>query len=322
MAKRAATSRRPPVADAEVPVVGMREPCPCGSGKRYKVCHGKQAHRAATAATAAPVRPFAGLPGEVDWVALREIVSAATTPLRLADGPSDRPATLVSLLPMGVPALTRSDGTIWLAAQTLSSTSGDPSRDMAYALELALEADPAVGRTIEPQTVPDGARLQDVVDLSAPLEVEVHDSFDYWIGEGADSDPAVAASLERANEAVVPTARVAGVDGAYWCRLADRDQVRWVMPYDEEPLLDALARLHARAEDSVGDGTRLLGTFRAHGLLIPVWDLVPGTTAEEVAAPAAAFAERLHLALAETGPLTAAERGARAGLTNRQVTVR
>ena len=27
----------------EVPVVGRNEPCPCGSGKKYKQCHGKLA---------------------------------------------------------------------------------------------------------------------------------------------------------------------------------------------------------------------------------------------------------------------------------------
>ena len=30
-------------AKAEVPVVGRNEPCPCGSGKKYKHCHGKLA---------------------------------------------------------------------------------------------------------------------------------------------------------------------------------------------------------------------------------------------------------------------------------------
>ncbi len=94
------------------------------------------------------------------------------------------------------------------------------------------------------------------------------------------------------------------------------------MPYDEEPLLDALARLHARGEDGVGPGTRLLGTFRALGRLVPVWDLVPGTSAAEVEEPAAALASRLAAAVAVPDPLSADERRARSGLTNRQVTIR
>ncbi len=95
-----------------------------------------------------------------------------------------------------------------------------------------------------------------------------------------------------------------------------------MLPHDEEPLLDALARLHARGTDGLGEGTRLIGTFRADGLLVPVWDLAPGTEADEIEAPAAALADRLAAALAEAGPLTEPERRARAGLTNRQVTLR
>jgi hypothetical protein len=112
------------------------------------------------------------------------------------------------------------------------------------------------------------------------------------------------------------------VHACYWCRIGDRDQVRWVMPYDEEPLLDALARLHARGEDGLGRGTRLLGTFRALGRLVPVWDLVPGTSVEEVEEPASALASRLTAALGTTDPLNAEERRARSGLANRQVTIR
>jgi hypothetical protein len=47
-----------------------------------------------------------------------------------------------------------------------------------------------------------------------------------------------------------------------------------------------------------------------------------GTGADEVEDPAAAFAVRLATALEETGDLTEPERRARAGLTNRQVTLR
>ena len=72
----------------------------------------------------------------------------------------------------------------------------------------------------------------------------------------------------------------------------------------------------------MGEGTRLIGTFRANGLLVPVWDLVPGTEAEELEGPATEFAARLTDALAETGDLSEPERRARAGLANRQVTLR
>jgi hypothetical protein len=62
--------------------------------------------------------------------------------------------------------------------------------------------------------------------------------------------------------------------------------------------------------------------FRAQGLVCPVWDLPLGMGAEATEEPAARFGERLAEALAQTSPLTDAERRARAGLTTRQVTLR
>src|SRR5918992_4360817 len=79
-------------AEGDVPVVGAREPCPCGSGRRYKACHGRAA---AHAVTELVHRPFEGLAGECDWVALRELVPAATVELTLKGG-----------LPEGVPSVT------------------------------------------------------------------------------------------------------------------------------------------------------------------------------------------------------------------------
>ena len=62
--------------------------------------------------------------------------------------------------------------------------------------------------------------------------------------------------------------------------------------------------------------------FRAYGLLAPVWDLEPGTGAAVLEEPAAAFAAALAEALDDDSPLSGDERAARAGLANRQVTLR
>ena len=67
--------------------------------------------------------------------------------------------------------------------------------------------------------------------------------FDFWV-EGVELDSEVQASLERANSVVIPTAKVDGVEAAYWCRMPERNHLRWVLPYDEDLLLDAMARLH------------------------------------------------------------------------------
>ena len=305
--------------DGPVPVVGMREPCPCGSGRRYKACHGRNASHSGQALVR---RPFAGLANETDWVALREIVPSATAPLTLrpeyAAPLEGRTVTLATVLPLAWPALVRTDGAVYLGLQTTTS-GGDASRDIADALLRAVASEP--GSPVPPGRAGDGPRLQDVL-VDEPLETTVHSGFDFWLDGTGDPSADVQASLERANSSVVPTSRLTGVEAAYWCRIGTKEHLRWVMPYDEEPLLDALARLHARGEDGLGDATRLIGTFRAHGLLVPVWDLAPGTEATEVEEPAGAFATRLTATLAETGELTEPERRARAGLTNRQVTLR
>jgi len=230
-----------------------------------------------------------------------------------------------TVLPLAWPAMVRTDGSIYLGLQSVTYSS-DASRDLATALSQALVAAPGSAITeIEP--LPHAPRLQDLLD-DAPLDVMVHDGFEFWGHEMPDPDGELAASLERASEAVVPTVRLGSVDAAYWCRIGNRTHLRWVMPDDEEPLLDALARLHAARELGLGDGTKYVGAFRAHGLVVPVWDLAPDAGRPGVAAaasveePAAAFRRRLDEALATDAPLTGAERRSRAGLLSRQVTLR
>jgi len=322
MARRSAPARRRPVVDdADVPVVGGREPCPCGSGKRYKACHGLKAR---VAATAAPARPFEGLAGEADWVALREVVPAATAPLVLAgevaERAGDADVRLATVLPLAWPALKRADGSVLVGLQVTSS-SADASRDLAAALLAALDAQPGTPVVLQGLPGP-GPRLQDVLDPATPLDVTVHEGFEFWIEGAQEITPEVRASMERANGAVVPTERLEGVPGAYWCRIGDREHLRWVRTEDEEALLDALARLHARGASGLGEDTRYVGSFRAHGRLVPVWDLPFGMGAAALAAPVAAFEAALAEALADCAPLTSEERRARAGVVSRQVTLR
>jgi hypothetical protein len=301
------------VGDTVGQAVGPRQPCPCGSGRRYKNCHGG-------ADDAAPFvsRTFEGLPGECDWVALREFVPAASAPLRLAD--TDRAVRVCSLLPMTWPALVRDDGSVWLGLQ-VPHDSGDASRDLARATELALDTEPG-----NPVAMPDlpggGPRMQDLVAADATFEVTVHDGFDFWVADVDDPTGEVAASLQNANAAMTPTRKLASVEAAYWCDVGSKEHLRWVMPHAEDPMVDALARLHAKGADALVEGSRLVGSFRAHGLLVPVWDLPVGTGAEALEDPASAFATRLGDALADTTALGSAERAARAGLRNRQLTIR
>lgn len=309
MAKKRKTA---PVAPAEGEV-GPRQPCPCGSGKRYKACHGA----AGGAAPAYVSRPFEGLANECDVIALRELVPAATAPLTVNG--SDTEVRLCTLLPAAAPAMVRESGAIWLGLQ-VAHQYGDPARDLGAVLEKALETtEPGlVGLTSAPG---EGQRLQDLI-ANDSLDITVHDGFGFWIDDVDDSDGTLAASLEQANDSAYPTARLSSVEAAYWCNVGTKEHLRWVMPEPEDALLDALARLHAAGQDSIADGSRLVGMFRAHGLLAPVWDLPVGTGAGVLEEPAARFGADLAQALSQGGDLTAAERAARAGLANRQVTIR
>lgn len=267
-------------------------------------------------------RPFQGLADEPDWVALRELVPAASAPLQLAadlvEKYGDREVTLATVLPLAWPALTKPDGRIFLGVQR-STQSGDVSRDLAFALMSALEAEPG-GPVVVTTTPGSGPRLQDVLADGA-LEITMRDGFDFWLDEGATT-PDVKASLERANASIFPTVKLASVRAGYWCRFPERAHIRWVLPEDEDAALAALSRLGAAGELTLGESTKFAGMFRAHGLLVPVWDLPHGAEATEWEEPMSAFARRYADALAVDAELDANERRARQGLVGRQLTLR
>ncbi len=310
MAKRSRTKAR----DVAAPEgeVGPRQPCPCGSGKRYKACHGAPGG----AGDVYVGRPFEGLPSECDIVALRELVPAATAPLTVKD--TDRTVQLCTLLPMAAPATVRDNGDVWLGLQ-VQHHFGDPSRDLAAVLARALDAEPGEGIVGLTDAPGPGPRLQDLVTNDA-LDITVHEGFEYWVTALGDSD--ADALVEQANSSVTPTSKLASVEAAYWTNVGSKEHLRWVMPEPEDRLLDALARLHAAGKDSLVPDSRLVGMFRAHGLLAPVWDLEVGTGAEVLEEPAARFAADLAEAFADESDLTTEQRAARSGLANRQVTIR
>jgi len=307
--------------------VGPREPCPCGSGVRYKNCHGR-AERARVGLR--NPRPFAGLTFERDLVAMREFVPSATAPVTLADGLADTEpftgALVCSLLPMARPALVRPDRTLWLGLQLQSPLSLDPAKDLVAATRAA--ADLPAGSTLEdvPAWADDDPSPADLfastaVSSSAALQVTVHDGFDWWL-EGQDVDGETAASLERANASIYPTAKLAGVEAAYWCQIGEKVHIRWVTDFPEDRLLAGLARLQAAGSAGAGDGSRLVGSFRTHGLVVPVWDLRTDAQPDEAEVALAALATRLEEAMAVETPLESEELRALSLLNSRQVTLR
>ena len=268
-------------------------------------------------------RPFEGLADETEWIALRELVPAASAPLRLkADVIAeygDRPVTLSTVLPMAWPAMTRRDGRIFVGLQR-HVQSGDVSRDLAVAILRALQTEP--GDTVSVPALPgEGPRLQDILD-DGPLEITLHDGFEYWLDAEQAQDENVKASLERANESIYPTVRLSSAHAAYWCRVPDKAHVRWVLPDPEDGALNALARLSAAGDLLLGEGTKFAGMFRAHGLLVPVWDVPGEPEGADWESPLADFAKRYTDTLADTSPLEPDARRSKQGLISRQLTLR
>lgn len=292
-------------------------------------------------------RPFEGLPGETDWVAMREIVPAATATVRVrpeateatratggaaapgtTDAPGARVITVATVLPMGRPGLRRADGERIVALQT-AAASGDAGRDLAQVVLGLLAAE--AGELVDPAEPArlDTPRLQDLLDLDAPFEPTLHDGFGFWVDTGRQLDAEATAALREADESMIPTTKLAAAPSAYWCRVGDRTHVRWILPDDEDAATDALARLHAAEgglggddDRGLGAGTRFLGAFRACGLLAPVWDLDPEQEAGAYEEPLASFAQRYAAALADDAPLTPDARRAKAGILSRQLTLR
>jgi hypothetical protein len=292
-----------------------RRPCPCGSGKRYKACHGAGDDVIVT-------RPFAGLAAEPDLVAMREFLPSAVAPLPLRT-PADGSVQVATVLPGASAALVRPNGDVLLGMQ-VQTRSGDLSADLAKALRWARTAEPGTALpVVGPGLQGELVRLQDVLEPDAELDLTLHQDFGWWIPEDTDGDsPEIAATLERANSVIMPTVAVDGVKAAYWVDTGSKAHLRWVRPEPEDALMAALARLHAAGELELGEGTRYAGAFRAHGLLVPVWDLDREMHAKEWSAPAVAFAARLEQALAQAGDLTSAEHAARDALAGKQVTLR
>jgi hypothetical protein len=215
-------------------------------------------------------------------------------------------------------------------------TVDEAAHDLVVALDAVLRAAPPMGMV---EAVPAMVNLLIVFDpcitghdaiadavrprlaglVADPTAVACHD---VPVCYEADLAPDVKASLERAKEYAHPTSRLSSVDAAYWTQMGEKEHLRWIMPFEEDALVTALARLHAAGASDLGADTRLVGMFRAQGLVVPVWDLPLGFGAAALEEPAAAFGVRLKEALATDAPMTDAERRARAGLTNRQVTLR
>lgn len=265
-------------------------------------------------------RPFEGLPNEQDLVAMRQLIPAATMAARTTEEYGGLEVELATILPMAWPSVRRTDGSVTVGIQS-SLPGGDLSRGLGQAIRLAAALEP--GSPVTAVTLDEDApRLQDVLDLSGDFEIAVQDTFEFWLDPSAERTGEIEQAIAQANESIMPTRPVAGLPHAYWVDAGPKEHVRWVLDADEERVIDAVTRLHARRESALCEGAKYVGSFRAEGLSIPVWDLPKGAGVEAAEAEAESFRARFEEALASTEPLTALERRARGGIVARQVTLR
>lgn len=289
-----------------------------GSNRAQRLAERRAEHERAAAA---PTRPFEGLAAECDLVALREFVPSATAELKVVDG--TRACLLATVLPGAVAGLVRvGDEPIGYVACQVQHQSADPAADLGVAVRWTQTAEPGES-LLSANPDAESPRLGDVIDAAAPLTITVHDNFDWWIPEGVTPEPTIAAAIEQANGHILPSARLAvDAPGApWWVDAGEKAHLRWIRPENEDDVMLALARLHAAGGLTLGDGSRFAGTFRTHGVLVPVFDLDRERKAEEWAAGAVEFNARLVAALTDA-PLTADERRSRDGLRSRQITLR
>ena len=293
---------------------------PAGMSRRQAKLAARAEERARLAGNP---RPFGNLDSEADLVALREFAPSVTVPAKVTG--AKRPIFLCTVLPGGIAALTRATGeggAAYVAMQT-RQRSNDAAADLARALEWARNAgdgeqlDGAVDGM-------DGGSLDAILDGIVLEDMAVHQDFEWWIPEGVERTPLVQQNLAAANDTIMPSYRInPDVPGAvWWIDPGERAHIRWIRREDEGPLLDALARVHAADNLSMGEGTKFAGVFRANGVLVPVWDLDNTKAHDSWNAVIEDANRRIDAAMKSDEPLTAAERKSRATIVSRQVTIR
>lgn len=291
--------------------------------KRQEKFAQRQAAKAASGAgevakIAFVARPFEGMKHEADFVALRELLPAASLTLKTNKEYGSREFELVSLLPANAAAFVREDGRLLVASQTVAN-SPDISHDLAASVLAGLEAEP--GNTVTVDFRQPGPRLQDILDESFQSELQIHKDFSFWFNPDEELDDQTKQALSQTAEEIVPATVIPGVDNMFHFRM-NHDYVRWVCLEEVAELENALARLQGGQQLKLGEGSRFLGIFRALGVLVPVFEVPDGTDAEALTEPAQSLIKAIAKALKEDKPLTDAERRAKAGILSRQVSLR
>ena len=87
-------------------------------------------------------------------------------------------------------------------------------------------------------------------------------------------------------------------------------------------MLNAIARVAARGEMNLGEGTKFAGVFRTHGLIAPVFDLQPDVAYDSYESELARVEKALKAEIDNDAQLNPDERKQLENLKSRQVTLR
>lgn len=267
-------------------------------------------------------RPYAGLAAEAQLVALQEFVPSAVARVEV----NGTPVNIATVLPGAGAAMVRdeSQGGERFVALQVKSSSHNPGRDLAYALNWVVNAQP--GETLE-STVADGSqpKITELIDKDAQLDVTAYDDFNWWFAEGAGVPFEIHQALQQANDSIIPSREVAtDLPGAIWWVNpgGGKAHIRWVRTEDNEArMLNALARIGARGELNLGEGTKFAGAFRTHGLTVPVFDLDPEVDENSYDEALQKLDQAITQEYDNEDQLTADERKQLDNIKSRQVTI-
>ncbi|MFY9190440.1 MAG: DUF5926 family protein [Lawsonella sp.] len=294
---------------------------PAGMSRRQAKLAARAAERAALNVDP---RVFRGVAAEYDLIAMREFVASATFPTTVTSPSGDVEVHICTVLPGAIPALRFEEefgGTRMVAVQS-PTPSNNPAQDLAASIEWVLTAEPGEN-TRRVEATEDTPALTDYLSAEEAPQVTVHDNFNWWIPEDAELDAQMHKGINAANDAMMPSVRLEADKGAaYWTNAGDKAHVRWVRPEEEDDIFRALVKVHAAGELTLGEGSRYAGMFRAHGRIVPVFDV-------EVDQPADIWQEALEQlgaaidkVMGDKSPYTAEERKSRNLLNSRQITIR
>lgn len=215
-------------------------------------------------------RPFAGLPNEVELVAMREIIPCATLKLRTTKEYGDREFMVATMAPEFSAGAVREDGMIIISASSRSRTN-DAAHDLGLTLQALLEKEP--GDVVASVNLNRrGPRLTEMITKDAG-EFHIYRDLQYWLPEDAEPTAEQVEALNQLRDEVFHTKPISGLDHAYWCEAKGPQYIRWFCPdWEEDEMFDALAQ--ARADGKLDwDNGRLIGVFRGLGMVVPVWEL-------------------------------------------------